>query len=93
MMNRSTGKNPFWVNYTKESNHTVDVAILPKCHNTSVVSLAKEFKSIIEKTRTTLQQANDSYKALPKKHKCVKQFNPGDLVMVRIRKERYPKGQ
>lgn len=93
MMNRLTGKSPFSIVYTKEPNHIVDVTILPKCRNSSTISLATDFKSAIEETRAVLHQANNSYKALADQHKHVKQFNPGDLVMVRMRKERYPIGQ
>lgn len=93
MMNRSTERSPFSILYTKEPNHKVNVAILPKCQNTSAICLSNEFKSVIEETRSALQQANNSYKATADQHKRAKQFNTSDLVMVPMRKERYPIGQ
>lgn len=63
MFNRSTGKSPFSVVYTKEPNHTVDVVVLPKCGNVSASIVPDNFKSIIEETHNTLHDSNSKYKA------------------------------
>ncbi|PKU66385.1 hypothetical protein MA16_Dca009627 [Dendrobium catenatum] len=43
MTNRSTGTSPFHIVYTKPPNHTIDVAILPKCHSRQAAELVDQF--------------------------------------------------
>ncbi|KAI0524507.1 hypothetical protein KFK09_003878 [Dendrobium nobile] len=92
MSNRSTGMCPFNIVYTKAPNHVVDVAVLPKCRNAVATKLAGDFKSMLDNVRSTLQASNDSYKQAADIHRRHRTFQPGELVMVRMRKERYPAG-
>ncbi|PKU81738.1 hypothetical protein MA16_Dca018680 [Dendrobium catenatum] len=92
MPNRSTGVCPFKVVYTKPPNHTIDIAVLPKCHNRAAVTLAEQFNTMLQDVRHRLIESNKHYKAAADKHRRAKLFQPGDLVMVRLRRERLAAG-
>ncbi|PKU60170.1 hypothetical protein MA16_Dca029064 [Dendrobium catenatum] len=47
---------------------------------------------MLDNVRSTLQASNDSYKQAADIHRRHRTFQPGELVMVRMRKERYPAG-
>ncbi|PKU78776.1 hypothetical protein MA16_Dca000119 [Dendrobium catenatum] len=92
MPNRSTGMCPFNIVYTKPPNHLVDITVLPRCHNAAATKLAGDFKTMLDTVRDKLQASNDSYKQATDVHRCSKSFQLGELVMVRLRKERFPAG-
>lgn len=86
MTNWSTYACPFNIVYTK------DIAVLPKCHNSEAHKLAESFKDTLEEVRNKLEQSNMSYKLKADVHRRPKLFHPSELVMVRLRKERFPTG-
>ncbi|PKU86846.1 putative mitochondrial protein [Dendrobium catenatum] len=92
MPNRSTGMCPFSIVYTKMPNHTVDLAILPQCHNSAAGKLAEDFKFMLDDVRRRLQLSTENYKLNADQHRRRKIFEPGELVMVRLRRERFPAG-
>ncbi|KAI0511898.1 hypothetical protein KFK09_012532 [Dendrobium nobile] len=92
MPNRSTGSSPFHVVYTKEPNHTVDVAVLPKCSNRNAAQLVDQFTTMLTDIRHKLIASNEQYKAAADCHRRERIFKPGELVMVRVRRERLPQG-
>ncbi|PKU83407.1 RNA-directed DNA polymerase [Dendrobium catenatum] len=92
MPNRSTGHCPFSIVYTKMPNHVVDVAVLPKCRSTAASQAADQFKNIVDRVHAQLTESNRKYKEQADLHKRFKSFEPGDLVMLRVRKERLPMG-
>ncbi|PKU75948.1 hypothetical protein MA16_Dca005995 [Dendrobium catenatum] len=89
MANRSTGKCPFSIVYTNVPNHVVDVTVLPQCRSKVATEASETYVRMLEDVRLKLQQANDTYKQLADSHRREKIFN---LVMVRLRRERFQPG-
>ncbi|GKC42320.1 hypothetical protein Tco_1060042 [Tanacetum coccineum] len=94
MVNRSTGKTPFSVVYQKPPNHTLDLVPLPKIPGYSIAAenFAEKIKVIQADVRLKLEASNAKYKEDKDKHRRTKIFAEGDLVMVLLRKERFPMG-
>ncbi|PKU63246.1 ATP-dependent DNA helicase RecG [Dendrobium catenatum] len=92
MPNRSTGMCPFGIVYTKMPNSNVDVAVILKCKSQVASSWVDQFSETIAKVRQNLTNANAKYKLDADAHRRKKVFKPGDLVMVRMKKERLPAG-
>lgn len=93
MVNRSIGKTHFSIVYTKEPNAIIDVLILPKCSNQRATIVAIDFQIILNETRVALHDSNSQYKDNADQHRRLKQFEAGNLIMIRLRKERFPQGQ
>ncbi|KAI0507593.1 hypothetical protein KFK09_013719 [Dendrobium nobile] len=92
LANRSTKISPFQVVYTKPPNHLVDLAILPKCSKSEVSKTISQAAETIQAVRERLQQSNAKYKLAADTRRRFKSFQPGELVMVRMRRERFPQG-
>ncbi|PKU73985.1 ATP-dependent DNA helicase RecG [Dendrobium catenatum] len=92
MPNRSTGMCPFSIVYTKMPNTCVDIAVIPKCKSKSASAWVDQFSEMLSKVRLKLQNSNDQYKLAADAHRREKIFEPGELVWVRMRKERFPTG-
>ncbi|GKB88412.1 putative nucleotidyltransferase, ribonuclease H [Tanacetum coccineum] len=91
MVNRSTGKTPFFVVYQKPPNHTLDLVPLPKILGYSIVAenFAKKIEAIQADVQLKLKASNAKYKEDRDKHQKTKIYAEGDLVMVHLRKERF----
>ena len=50
----------------------------------------EEIKHLHEQVRTRIEKANASYQAHTNKHRRKMVFQPGDLVWIHLRKERFP---
>ncbi|PKU72104.1 hypothetical protein MA16_Dca006697 [Dendrobium catenatum] len=92
MPNRSTGKCPFSIVYTKMPNHVLDVAVIPNCKSKAASTWVDQFSDMLEKVRLKLQESNEKYKQDADQHRRKKVFQPGDVVWVRMQKERMPAG-
>ncbi|PKU71093.1 ATP-dependent DNA helicase RecG [Dendrobium catenatum] len=90
--NRSTGFCPFQVVYTKIPNQLVDIAILPKGCKSLASKTLVEAQDTLRTVKLNLQKSNEEYKQKADAHRRFKTFNVGDLVMIRMRRERYPQG-
>ncbi|PKU60243.1 hypothetical protein MA16_Dca024105 [Dendrobium catenatum] len=92
MPNRSTGMCSFSIVYTKMPNSTVDVTVLPKCKSQAAATWIDQFSELIASVRQKLLESNAKYKEDADAHRRKKTFQPGELVMVRLKKERMPAG-
>ncbi|PKU83847.1 RNA-directed DNA polymerase [Dendrobium catenatum] len=92
MPNRSKGHSPFSVVYTKMPNHLIDIAVVPKCRSTVAAQTAQQFKNVLEEVHNNLESSNSKYKQLADAHRRHQVFSPGDLVMLRVRREWFPTG-
>lgn len=90
MVNRSSGKTPFSIVFTKTPNHTTDLLHLPSPTNCATENFAHRVTKTIEEVRASLQNSNTKYKAAVDAHRKFKSFNVGDLVMVHLSRDRFP---
>ncbi|PKU80215.1 hypothetical protein MA16_Dca005746 [Dendrobium catenatum] len=73
-------------------NTILDIAVLPKIQNKAANTLADQFTQLLSDVRRNLQESNRGYKVAADSHRREKLFQPGDLVLVRLRRERLPPG-
>ncbi|PKU87072.1 hypothetical protein MA16_Dca027773 [Dendrobium catenatum] len=93
MTNRSTGMCPFSIVYTKAPNSVLDVAVLPNCKSKTAATLVENYAEFLSNIRLRLQAANAKYKSEADIHRREKLFKAGDLVLVRLKRERLPVGE
>ena len=93
-VNRSTGKSPFAINYGVPPKHALDLVPLPELPGVSQVveHMADRIQAMQEEVRQKLEATNAMYKEAADKKRHEKIFNVGDLVLVYLRKERFPVG-
>jgi hypothetical protein len=91
---RSTGKSPFEIVYGRSPSHTLDLVQFPKIPRSSIGAdhMAERIQAVHEEVKVRLEKSNEKYKANADQHKRRKVFNEGDMVMVYLRKERFPSG-
>ncbi|KAI0495130.1 hypothetical protein KFK09_025277 [Dendrobium nobile] len=92
MANRSTGMSPFNIVYTKAPNTVLDIAAIPNCKSKAAAAIVEDFSDRLAKIRFKLEESNAKYKRDADCHKRKLLFQPGDLVWVRMKKERLPTG-
>ncbi|XP_062088803.1 uncharacterized protein LOC133795367 [Humulus lupulus] len=90
--NRSTDLDPFQIVYTEVPNLTVDFVALLKLKSKSTSELADEIVQMHQDVKHRLIQSAAAYKESADKHHHLKTFSKGELVMVHLRKERFPAG-
>ena len=93
-VNRSTGQSPFAIVYCVPPKHALDLVPLPELPNTSIAAenMAERIQTMQDEVRQRLEASNAKYKEAADKKRREKIFNEGDLVMVYLRKERFPAG-
>ena len=94
MVNRSTQKSPFSVVYLYPPKVPLDLLQLPRQAGKSIAAsnMAEHVKTIHEKVQQALTASNRNYKHAADKTRRKKIFEVGDLVMIHLRKERFPVG-
>lgn len=90
MVNRSTGRAPFDIVYSKPPNFTMDLVYLPHLRNKTEADFADQVVQTHREVTRNLEEANARYKLTADKHRRPKSFSVGDLVMVHLSKDRLP---
>lgn len=88
----ATGRSPFSIVYTKSHQHTLDLIQLPKgvSSNVAASNMAKQVVEVHQEVRRKLEETNQKYKKAANQHRRHQTFYEGDLVMVFLRRERFP---
>ncbi|PKU66790.1 hypothetical protein MA16_Dca015050 [Dendrobium catenatum] len=92
MVNRTTGKAPFVIVYTKHPNTALDISILPKCKSSAATNFTKQYEEMLSEVKHQIVKSNQKYKEAADTRHRQRLFSVGDLVMVRLRRERFPPG-
>ncbi|PKU82338.1 hypothetical protein MA16_Dca005343 [Dendrobium catenatum] len=93
MPNRSTGKAPFSIVYTKAPNIAVDIIVLPKCKSSAAASFSEDYSNMLSDVKQQIIKSNNRYKQAVDARRRKKVFEVGDLVLVRLRRERFAPGE
>ena len=93
-VSRSTGKSPFAIVYCVPPKHALDLVPLPELPGVSQAAenMAERIQAMQEEVRHKLEVTNAKYKEAADKKRREKIFNVGDIVLVYLRKERFPVG-
>nr|CAD1844162.1 unnamed protein product [Ananas comosus var. bracteatus] len=93
-VNRTTKKTPFEAAYGLRPQHVLDLVPLPPEARVSDdgEAFAEHIHRIHEEVRAAIQASNDSYAAAANQHRRRKDFEEGDMVLVHLRRERFPNG-
>lgn len=70
----------------------MDLAVLPSVRSKVAGKLAEQILKLHQDVRSKLADSNAKYKRAADAHQRFKEFRVGDLVMVYLRKERFPVG-
>lgn len=92
MVNKSIGRSSFNIVYIKSSNITIDITILPKFQSRPTTEMVNNFQTMLQEVKSKLVDSTQHYKSQANKSCHFKRFEIGDLVMVRLRKKRFPTG-
>ena len=92
VVNRSPKLSPFAVVYSFTPRIPLDLLQIPSPSGKSIATnnFANQVNDTHAKVQATLAETYAKYKAAADKHKRPKIFKEGDLVMVFLRKERFP---
>ena len=89
---KTTGLSPFKVVYRVEPLSPLDPLPRPLDGKPSVEAnkRVEEIKRLHDRVKSKIEKSNASYQAQANKHKRKVVFQPGNLVWVHLRKERFP---
>jgi hypothetical protein len=93
-INRSTGQSPFQIVYGTQPRGVSELrdSKQDKIRSDSAEDFSKAMKEIHSQVKERLQNSSQEYKRRADQHKRKLQFEVGDLILVHMRKERFPKG-
>ncbi|KAG6790223.1 hypothetical protein POTOM_006371 [Populus tomentosa] len=93
-VNRSTGCTPFEAVYGKRPYTPMDLTPLPLPPRPSEAGLdfSEHMKDVHAEVKRRLSHNTDSYAAAANTKRKDRQFNSGDMVLVRLKPERFPPG-
>jgi len=89
---KDTGLSPFKVVYGLDPLAPLDLVLRPQDHKPSADAEQRieDIKKLHEQVRARIEKSNLSYQVQANKHMKLKVFQPGDLVWIHLRKERFP---
>jgi len=89
---RTTGVSPFKIVYGLDPLGPLDLVPRPLDQRPSADAeqRVKEIQQLHEKVQARIEKSNLSYAAQANKHRRPRVFQPGDLVWIHLRKERFP---
>jgi hypothetical protein len=93
-VNRSTRRSPFEIVSGLQPRTPIDLVPLPLPPRVSegAVDFLRHIHDIHEEVRKKIAVSNDRYKTRVDAHRRVVEFQPGDLVLIHLRPERFTKG-
>ncbi|KAH7567997.1 hypothetical protein JRO89_XS07G0210700 [Xanthoceras sorbifolium] len=93
-MNRSIKKTPFEAAYGLKPQTVFDLVPLPQDTRVSDEgeAFAEHIRAIHEEVQVAIKASNESYAAAANQHRKVQEFKEGDMVLVHLKRERFPKG-
>jgi hypothetical protein len=93
-VNRSTGCTPFEVVHGFRHNTSLDVISLPSPPRPSEAALdfSSYMRDVHEECKRRLTTHTNSYATVANAKRKDRQFNTGDMVLVRLRPKRFPPG-
>lgn len=93
-VNRSTGLSPFEIVTGARPKLPIDLSPLPIASRIceGAEDFVKHMHDIHSEVRKRLVITSENYKRQADQHRRHVEFKPGDLVLIRIRPERFPKG-
>lgn len=62
-VNKSTGRTPFSIVYTKELNPTIDLTILPKSAHAKAKQMATGYQKLIQELKVKIEEAKKHFKS------------------------------
>jgi len=88
----ATKHSPFECVYGTNPLTPLDLIPIPSESRVSfeVETRAKEIRKLHDQIRNQIEKTNEAYKANVNKHRRQLEFQPGDLVWLHLRKERFP---
>ncbi|PHU28534.1 hypothetical protein BC332_00627 [Capsicum chinense] len=90
---RSTGRSPFSIVYTRVPRHAVDLVKLQTRENSrSAMTFGDNYSKLFKEVQDVLEASNKKYKQLADKNRRLMSFQVGDQVMIYLRKERLSTG-
>ncbi|XP_074314198.1 uncharacterized protein LOC141649405 [Silene latifolia] len=90
-LSSSTGHNPFEVVYGSNPLMPIDQSNVPRATvNYDAKKRVEQMRHLHDQVRKQIEKANEQAKKNSKPTKGRKEFQPGDLVWVHMRKERFP---
>ncbi|KAL5779238.1 hypothetical protein ACOSQ2_009975 [Xanthoceras sorbifolium] len=93
-VNRSIKKTPFEAAYGLKPQTVFDLVSLPQDTKVSDEgeAFAEHIRAIHEEVQAAIKASNESYAAAANQHRKVQEFKEGDMVLVHLKRERFPKG-
>jgi len=89
---KATSLSPFQVVYGSNLRNPLDLVPIPNPAKFSweVEKRAKEIQDLHAKVRDRIERSNDQARYHANRHRKEAHFQPGDLVWIHLRKERFP---
>jgi hypothetical protein len=93
-LNRSTGQSPFQIVYGMQPRGVSELkdSEQNEFRSASAEDFAEGMKELHNRVKERLQSSSQEYKQREDQHRRELQFEVGDLILVHLRKERFPRG-